>query len=109
MVDSELVYANKDTENRSRDVITTSYPTPSKSKAAKNLAERQKAAWPSFLKEPENIDSQSERSASYYAESGKLEVKDDEMKKEVQETEDKLDRSVLSSTTLEIANLNCLH
>ena len=94
MIDSELASVKKDTENRSRDVITTLYPTPSKSKAAKNLAQRQRATWPSFLKESENIDSQSERSTSYYGEADKQDVNDDELKKEVKETDDKLDRSV---------------
>ena len=77
---------------KSRDVISTSYPTPSKSKAAMNLAERQRATWPSFLKEAENIDSQSERSASNYGD--KRDMKEEKVKEEVKETEDKLDRSV---------------
>lgn len=77
-------------ESRSRDVITTSYPTPSKSKAAKILAERKRATWPSFLKDSENIDSQSERSLSIYGEGKEKQV--DEIQKEEKETEEKLER-----------------
>ena len=55
-----------------------------------DLAERQRATWPSFLKETENIDSQSERSASNYGE--KRDMKEEKVKEEVKETEDKLER-----------------
>ena len=48
------------------DVVTASYPTPSKSAATKNLADRQNATWPSFLKDADNVDSMSERTASQY-------------------------------------------
>ncbi|XP_065059055.1 pericentriolar material 1 protein-like [Rhopilema esculentum] len=52
-------------ERRPNDVITTSYPTPSKSSAAKSLAQRQKATWPSFFKDPDNVDSASEGRVPY--------------------------------------------
>ncbi len=58
------------TDNRgsgvSSDVITASYPTPSKSAATRNMAERQRATWPSFLKDTDQLDTASERTASQY-------------------------------------------
>ena len=49
----------------SSDVITTSYPTPVRSTAGKTLAERQKAVWPAFLKDSEEVDNTSEVSSKY--------------------------------------------
>eukprot|EP00794_Sanderia_malayensis_P007218 gene7218-8026_t len=53
----------------SSDVITTSYPTPSKSAATRNLADlKQKATWPSFLKDADQVESASDRTVSQYEE-----------------------------------------
>ena len=93
LTDSELAQATNDADSRPRDVITTSYPTPSKSKAAQNLAQRQRATWPPFLKDSENIDSQSERSASYFGEGERQEFQENRRAKEDKESDEKLERS----------------
>lgn len=92
MADSGLASSTKDAGSRSRDVITSSYPTPSKSKAAKNLAQRQKATWPSFFKESENVDSQSEKSLSHYGDGERRGTRNDRLKNVEREADDKLER-----------------